>query len=244
MWRAYLQPDPLLVVTLREPMSQAVSAFNYFELDNASYPKSRHPHLTWEEHLTWLENLPDEVRRDYGCGRFRNPQAYDLGWYEYVGWTAEHDHNETIIQQWIASLDINFDKSGGVILTEYFDEGIVLLRKRLQVEVNEMTYIYKNAGSNHTLPSEEQWNRLRSLYPVDLALYDHFSTSFWKYWRQDEEENNKQLDALRQANVVFNVQCLSDSPPPLCAVWKHSTPWLRENWDALHKLVERTSYKS
>jgi len=225
-WRGYLRSNPVFVAILREPISQAVSSHNVFARA-----------LSWEEHLTSLEMSKAKsvvpIHKWYGW--FCNPQAYALGWYEYVGRTTKYDNNQTVIRQWIDSLDFDFGHSGSIILTEYFDEGLVLLKERLRVKPAELAYQIQNAGLDHSMPSQDQLDRLRSLYPVDLVLYDHFNKTFWKHWQQaDPQIREGQLAAMKLANSELNATCNAGACPP---VWTDANA---VHWTAhLRQLAER-----
>lgn len=131
----YLKPDPVFCTILREPTSQAISAFNYFP----------HDVKDWESHIAHLEHSNDHHGFEWGL--YPNNQAYSLGWYEYVGGSTKYDNNSTLIKEWLGSLDDAFGPSGSMILLEYFDEGLVLLGERLHVEPSELAYLLSN--ENH-----------------------------------------------------------------------------------------------
>merc|ERR1719183_2698536 len=106
-------------------MSQAKSAYNFFRIEEPSNAmqqgKVSDVHLpTWEEHVDTLEKqCSDPVQMVDDQALFCNPQSYDLGWYEHVGWTTKYDNNVTAIKQWIEALE---SQLSNMILTEAFDQ--------------------------------------------------------------------------------------------------------------------------
>merc|ERR1712224_1095341 len=139
---------------------------------------------------------------------------------------------------WISTLDSLIGGIGGQVLQEYFDEGLVLLKRRLQLDIKELSYIYYNAGDKHVEPTEPQRKRLSKLLTVDNALYDHFHMKFAKYWDQDKQENEELLHSLRQANSEYETFCGSNTEKGafgFCSLWSEPgadlVPYIEDNFD-------------
>jgi len=186
--RAYLKPSPLFFTVLRQPLDQMQSAFDFFKPGCGE---------SWKERIQWLgklgqDNAPNanllqqhdtltqaQQREINMQASFLNSQAHDLGWYEFVGNTVAHDEDDEAIHAWIDDLDDSF---GLVMLTEYFNEGLLLLRRKLGVDVKDMAHIYMKKGvSRKSLPKEEL-QAMRHLNHVDTLLYNHFNRTFWREW--------------------------------------------------------------
>lgn len=183
--RAYLKPNPVFVTVLREPGSQGSSAFNYYrkhDTISVMLTRSGVPLDHWGDFLTWLEQV-----EPHGCttAYFKNPQAHDMGWYQYVGQTSKHDNDDKMVQQWLLKLDLDFAHNGGIILTEYFDEGLVMLQQRLRIDLRDISYVRMKGTdeSDKLLPTAEQLRRLREANTVDMKLYDHYNRTFWRSWQ-------------------------------------------------------------
>jgi hypothetical protein len=228
-YRSYLAPDPVFITPLREPVSQAVSAFNFFKV--AKKPSLKlNASQSWESHLEWLKNLPFKVEHDKDMEYFLNPQAALMGWYEWVGMTSVYDHNKTVIDRWLDTLDSSFGEIGSQFFQDRFDESLVLLQRRLKVDIKEMAYLYKRKGTENVEPTSRQRDQLKEFLTVDIALYDHFNKKFTEFWHRDEEENLKLLNELQQAKAKYEAFCGSESekahPTGFCRIW-HSDRWLK-----------------
>jgi hypothetical protein len=244
-WSGYLRHEPVYTMSLRQPMDQAISAYNFFKVQRVGdvnqtedyHPRlsKAFPHWGWESHIAYLQSMPLEVHQDKLNSLFRNPQAYDLGWYEYAGWTAEHDKNVSMINQWLRTLDSSFNQIGGQVLQEHFDEGLVLLKQRLKVDIKELAYRRINKGHFKILPTEEERQQLRQFLTVDFALYDHFNKTFAKFWEQDEQDNKELLHSLQQANAEYEAFCNTEPVNKASEFCKISgTEYryhLEEHWD-------------
>lgn len=173
---------------LRQPTEQIWSAFDFFKPGCGE---------SWEERIEWLNKLSSEKGQSANLlqqremitqaqqreinmqASFLNSQAHDLGWYEFVGNTAAHDKDDETIHSWIDELDDSF---GLVMLTEYFNEGLLLLRRKLGVEVKDMAHIYMKRGISRKSPPKDQSEAMRHLNHVDTLLYNHFNRTFWREW--------------------------------------------------------------
>lgn len=188
--RAYLKPSPLFFTVLRQPMEQMQSAFDFFKPGCGD---------SWEERILWLgklgqnkaqnanllqqrEAITQAQQREINMeASFLNSQAHDLGWYEFVGNTQDHDQDDETIHAWIDELD---DSLGLVMLTEYFNEGLLLLRRKLGVDVKDMAHIYMKRGVARNSPPDVQLQAMRHLNHVDTLLYNHFNRTFWREWNR------------------------------------------------------------
>lgn len=205
-WSAYLKPDPVWVLLAREPSSQAVSAYNFF---NTRYPHNQRE--IWPHHLDWLEDLQNSrktFKASMEYGRFLNPQSWDMGWYEYVGMTNEYDQNSTKLDEWIAMLDRYFGGLGGAILLDQFDPGLVLLGRRLGVNVRDLSYVLENEGKRKEYPTDHQDHRIAKLYNVDRRFYSHFNATFWSHWQaNNDDQRDTELTKLRDGNAELEKVC-------------------------------------
>jgi len=184
--QAYLKPHPYFMTIVREPVEQVISSKNYFD-----------GWVSWDSFLS----------PSGGSSSFRrNPQALDLGWYDFVGGSTEFDNNQSKISEWISTLDKYLNSS---IITEYMDEGLVLLSHELQVDLEEMKYIKMKDNTKHkVLPSESQRQIIASMNTVDSALYAHWNRSFWQKWTSGNlTQLNSDLVKLRRLNLELSDAC-------------------------------------
>lgn len=192
--------------SVREPSSQAVSAYDFFIVERG-WTTLFAQHLEWVEALQSTSQKPFDISES--TARFLNPQAWDFGWYEYVGLTTEYDRNATMIKRWLTDLEKDFTN---VVILEHFDEGLALLARTLNVEPREFAYVEMNTHESHatekTVPSENEYWMLLSLYPVDRALYKHFEHVFQNRWANvPDSARTHDLARLRNASGTLQAQC-------------------------------------
>jgi len=204
--RQYLKthPEPLFFTILRRPIAQVASSF-----DTYHHPAGE----DWEMRIEWLEKMwfmndkldaaqKGPVLEAY----FQNPQAHDLGWYERVGGVQTYDFDDIAIQKWITEVEKSL---GFVLLTEYINEGLVLLHEKLGLEMSDLAYVQLKPKANHLEPTEAQATKLRELYRVDMTLYDHFSKAFWKQWKMagGYAKFQPKLQQLKLRNEALALAC-------------------------------------
>jgi hypothetical protein len=175
--QAYLKPNPLFFTILRRPLAQIASTFDAFKGTGAD---------SWEERIGWMEKLwflrdtiPSEERNRVLEALYMNPQAHDLGWYERTRGSLKYDFDDLAVRKWIEELD---HKIGFVMISEYFNEGLVLLHKKLGVPVSDMAYVMLKPRTAHLEPTAAQSVKMRELLRVDMTLYDHYNRTFWQQW--------------------------------------------------------------
>jgi len=204
---AFLKPAPFFFTILRRPLDQIESSFEFFKPPCGQ---------KWEDRVNWLEKLhnnPNEPglgnRAPPLLGQFRNSQAHDLGWYERIG-SGSHDHDDEAIAEWIDELQQSL---GFVMLTEYFDESLVLLRRKLNIEVGDLVSLRMKQGvAIKEQPTAGQAARLRTVTHVDTVLYDHFNQTFWVEWEREGgyPKLSSELHEIRSRSTALDQACSGD----------------------------------
>ncbi|KAJ8405845.1 hypothetical protein AAFF_G00312820 [Aldrovandia affinis] len=185
--RRVMPNDTLYVTILREPASMFESLFSYY---NQYCQAFRHvPNGSLEAFLAdpWRYYRPDEKDSMYA----RNTLTFDLG--------GDKDHAPSdgdYVSSFIAGIERVFSL---VMIAEHFDESLVLLRRLLSWDLEDVLYVKLNmrtSGSKQNL-SNELPAQIRDWNALDSRLYDHFNASLWR-----------QLDALGPECVAREVELL------------------------------------
>lgn len=227
---AYLKKatSPFVFTVLREPVSQIQSAFDYFHDDEnhgniSASDGSQEPteegqillqkHFEkeraagedlWDDRIDFLrkvQNNPDLFKLETRA-RFGNSQSYDLGWYEaHEGNNAPSDED---IQKWVEGLDFSY-----VMVTEMFDEGLLLLRQKLQLKLEDISNLHlKQSSDPHLKPSVKQSQEIEDFLHIDFRLYAHYQKKFVQEWeRYARSENSVDLKKLRELNDHISSAC-------------------------------------
>ena len=196
----YVIHNATYVTILRSPAEQFESAFGYFELGkyiglgNAKNPLE-----------SFMERPQFFVKRKFTAWYWaRNGQLYDLG-FDHV-----HDDDSKVIQQTIQRLDREFDL---VLLTEYFDESLLLLRRLLCWEWDDILYLPKGirSSSHRNKMSDELRDKIIKWNKADVKMYDHFNRTLWRRIREYGPTFDDDLRFFRSKIQSLRDQCIDSS---------------------------------
>lgn len=188
--------DYTLFTMIRRPLSQVLSAVYYYKL------------------------FPKVATRDLMEAILKTPTLFTTNRMSFdLGLPPSQFYSPTKVQEFITSIDADFHL---VLLMEYFDESMVLLRRRLCWKTNDILYIKRNSGEDRPrirVTSEQQERFRREQAPADSALYDYFRPRFWSAIRTegsdffDEVHHYRSLLSLVQDYCSYIKYQQFDSDP-------------------------------
>ena len=189
-------PDTSKYVTiLRNPVDNFESTFSYYELGK-KLGLGNDPVVSLEKFL----------RRPYfyTSGKFkfavkslslRNPMMFDLGL------SLRYFQNFTAINNYINFLNSEFDL---VMIMDYFDESLVLLKRLLCWEIDDILNVKVNERldkekathlSDRIQENIKRWNK------ADVLLFDYFNATFWRKVEMEGVGFYEDLSAYRQRKL-------------------------------------------
>lgn len=191
--------DTAYVTVLRDPAQLFESSFHYFKI---VVP------LTWKlsgddtmaEFLRdpWHYYDPDGINSHY----LRNLLFFDLGYDNNLN--AE----SPLVEAQIKEVEARFQL---VMLMEYFDESLVLLRDLLCWDLQDMVYFKLNARRDSTISqlTPELYQKATDWNQIDTKLYRYFNATFWRrveaYGR---ERMARDVAQLQQENEKMRRVCI------------------------------------
>ncbi|XP_077997409.1 galactosylceramide sulfotransferase-like [Glandiceps talaboti] len=187
--------DTKYVTILREPWKQFKSSFNYFYYElflNDSNDKV--PPVE-----TFLKKTGGYYRGDYKFKYpfVRNFMSFDLGFPP-----SQYDNVSAIIE-FINTIQQDFDL---VMILEYFDESLVLLKRTFCWDMIDILYVTANIGI-YRYPINDDARPLYGLFgQADIALYDHFKKELQKRIAQ-ERDLKDELAHFKKINLRFRLYC-------------------------------------
>ncbi|XP_072266203.1 galactose-3-O-sulfotransferase 2-like [Pyxicephalus adspersus] len=193
--------DTFYFTVLRNPIYQMESSFSYF--------KNQEPFAKAANLEDFLNNTSKyyDVKMAYSH-MAKNFMTFDLG-FDHNG--LDSIKNVKLIQ---GTVEIIFDL---VLITEYFDESLILLKEALCWSFDDVLSFPLNRRSNTTMKTLtlqiqeniKKWNSL------DWQLYVHFNNSFWK--RVDEfgmERMQREVTILQRKRTEIEKMCLQGEVAP------------------------------
>ncbi|XP_053324539.1 galactosylceramide sulfotransferase [Spea bombifrons] len=202
-----LPSDAVYVTVLRDPALLFESSFQYF---------GRAVPLTWSLPGSGNEQKINTFLRSplsyYDPGGFnahylRNLLMFDLGY--------DNDLNakDPMVGQVLEELDRRFHL---VMLLEYFDESLLLLRDLMCWDMDDILYFKLNArkDSNNSRLNSTMYRLAQEWNALDTLIYHYFNNTFWKRVENYGTERMKRdVMELRRRNEALKQECIAGGGP-------------------------------
>lgn len=204
--REIMPADTKFVAIVRNPVDLFESIMSYYAKDVRAFQR-----IPGNSTRTKMKTFLDNPRKYYGYNmshyeRFaRNAMMYDFGF-------DNSEEDESVIQGWIDYLDRTFDL---VLITDYFDESMVLMKDELCWNMGDIEYLKSNSRSKN-VESISEWlgqeyvDKLKEWNKADWMLYKHFNATFTKKLDAfGRDRMAQEVSKLQNANRRLERNCLS-----------------------------------
>lgn len=204
--RQVMPKDTKFIAIVRHPIDLFESIMSYYSDDVRAFQR-----VPGNDIKSRMKNFLDHPLKYYGYDsshyeRFaRNAMMWDFGFDN----DEDDDHK---IDQWIKYLDDTFDL---VLITDYFDESMVLLKEELCWSTDDISYLKSNSRqrsqeSVREWLGEEYSQKLLNWNKADWKLYQHFNQTFTKKVEAfGVERMKREVEKLQTENGRIRDQCLS-----------------------------------
>ncbi|XP_002738540.1 galactose-3-O-sulfotransferase 2-like [Saccoglossus kowalevskii] len=202
-------PNATYITILRHPVQQLVSAFSYFAWGKAiGRYRGRNTNL-----ITAFMEIPELVQRRQLklWWQSHNGQLYDFGFRTQYG----NNEMDDLVHKYIEILDKEMDL---VLITEYFDESLLIMKKQLCWSMDDILYISKGLGASHHIITQQTRDKILNWNRGDLLFYQHFNRTLWEKiiaygptFEKDLQEFRDKLEELRKLCVDPSTMDTEDS---------------------------------
>ncbi|KAL5249068.1 hypothetical protein ACHWQZ_G018043 [Mnemiopsis leidyi] len=191
---------------LRSPVSQFLSAFSFFE-KTALYPAE-----TFEESikLFFKSHGHDKYLTESwfckNCGMLVNANSVDMG-FDLEGYVMSQDRDQ-FLSDFLDKASKTWDL---VLITEYFDLSLVLLKRRFCLQFEDILYLRSlERIKKETVEEPYTLAKIAEMQKLDIALYEHFNATFW---REVEKEEGifEELAIFQKLNKQVQSFCVQGS---------------------------------
>ncbi|XP_046565636.1 galactosylceramide sulfotransferase-like [Haliotis rubra] len=191
----YFPADTRYIGIVREPFQQFMSAFFYYK--HLSYLKKipgDNPVATYLQDPLKFE--PDHALSSYT----NNRMSFDFGYpyREFNNTPRMHDY----VDQLVSELDF-------VIVVEYFDESLLMLKQLLGWTLKDILYIPRKYGARHNTPTftREDRERHKQWARLDYILYERFLNIFLEKLYQKGKSFYEELKAFKNLRAQMEHFC-------------------------------------
>ena len=206
--------DTAFVTSVREPMAYLKSALNYYKVYDVASINCSDPFTEFLRDPAKYDSIFKTRGRPRKCVPARlsvtkNSMAFDLGFSTgYRKGTVDQTKNSTFIDEWVHNLDNIFDI---VLIVEYFQESIVLMRRTFGWNIKDVIYIRRNSGAvkavelvdTQLVRTYKTWSR------VDYRLYNHFNRTLWRKIADEGFDFWNELEYFKNVVNQTNTFCQS-----------------------------------
>ncbi|XP_017266058.1 galactosylceramide sulfotransferase [Kryptolebias marmoratus] len=194
-----LPPDAVYITILRDPVDLFESAFHYYH---------RVVPLTWgiggENKLAEFLNSPQS---------FYNPKAFNSFYLKNLlffdfGFDNNLEANDSQIEKGIQHLAGHFHL---VLIAEYFEESLILLKDLLCWSMEDILYFKLNVRKSSFVSRLDPEMRAKALQWnwADWKLYQHFNATFWaRVEVYGRERMQRDVRELRRRNAEMKAICI------------------------------------
>ena len=202
------------VTILRNPVDNFESTFNYYHL-RTQFGLGTDPVVSLEKFL----ERPSSYY--YTSGKFvvksfssRNPMMFDLGL------SLRCFQNYTAVTDYINFLNKEFDL---VMIMDYFDESLVLLKRLLGWEIEDILYVKVNERldkekafhlSDRVQENIKRWNK------ADVLLFNYFNATFWGKVEMEGSGFYEDLSAFRKRRLKLEQLCFTSYGTEMQRMWR------------------------
>uniref|UniRef100_A0A3B3ZDU2 Uncharacterized protein n=1 Tax=Periophthalmus magnuspinnatus TaxID=409849 RepID=A0A3B3ZDU2_9GOBI len=194
-----LPQDTVYVTVLRDPAELFESSFHYF---------SHLIPLTWwiqgEDKMTEFLRDPNYYYKPNGLYSFylKNLLFFDFGYDNNL------DEDSPMVEQSFKEIAKRFDL---VMLTEHFEESLILLKDVLCWSMDELLFFKLNARKESSAPrlTPELKQKALKWNSIDWKLYKYFNSTFWhKVELYGREQMVKDVAELKRRNAEMMEICI------------------------------------
>merc|ERR1711953_846469 len=196
--------DTKFIAIVRHPVELFESVMSYYSDEVRAFQR-----LPGKDVQTRMKNFLDAPSKYYGYDaahyeRFaKNAMTWDFGF-------DNEEEDEAVIDRRIQYLDKVFDL---VLITDYFEESIVLLKEELCWTTEEVSFLKANSRKqkSDTLLDSKYRQKLLEWNKADWKLYQHFNATFTKKVAAfGVKRMEKEVAKLKEMNKRIQDRCISD----------------------------------
>ena len=188
------------ITILRNPVDNFESLFRYMKLGNhlgvGNGPESLQMFLK--------NGIPFARMGGRASSLTRNPLLFDLGL------SFKYYQNLTAVNEYIQFLDKEFDL---VMIMDYFDESLVLMKRLLCWEMDDILYLKQNERIDKekgTLLTDDVKENVKRWNKADVLLFEYFNKSFWKKIENEGKIFYKELAIFRERKSEIKQACVTN----------------------------------
>ena len=201
------------VTIIRNPVNTFESSFNYYKLGKV-LGLGDDPVVSLEKFLERASLFYNKFGAKKRSINARNPMMFDLGL------SQKYFQNYTAVTKYINFLNKEFDL---VMIMDYFDESLILLKRLLCWEIDDILHVKVNERldkekasnlSDRVKENIKRWNK------ADVLLFTYFNATFWEKIEMEGSGFYEDLSAFRERRLKLQQMCFENGTGAVQQVFK------------------------
>ncbi|XP_044288666.1 galactose-3-O-sulfotransferase 2 [Varanus komodoensis] len=196
--RRVMPDDTFYFSILRDPASLLESSYVYYKTYSPAFRNSKNVNEFLSSPWSYYK-LDEKDSNIYA----KNNMWFDLGYDNNMPYDEYH------VQSVIEEIEQNFHL---MLIAEYFDESMILLKDTLCWDLDDVVYIKLNARSLDSIQAlnSDSKEKVKEWCALDWNLYKHFNDTFWIKIldRMDLKTLYKEVDLLQKRQKELVEVCL------------------------------------
>lgn len=216
-FEAVLPQDTVYIGIVREPISRFQSAVKWFSPGYILRLPGQHPLSTYSENpLKYDHNDPKQSQTNN-----RMAVEFDFPMEVFPGKSLNGSKEE--IDKYLKKVDEEFRF---IIISEFFEESVVYMRRLLKWSLRDILYTEKNASPKVTNMKkklqERDGEKLRSFLYLDIALYEFALKRFHEQVAKEGEDFENEVKHFKEIRAQVNEYCKGNKNKPFSI---GASPW-------------------
>ena len=195
--------DTFYFSILRNPVFQLESSFIYYKDYAPAFQRAK----------SLDEFLADPWKYYNASVSLKNVYAKNNMWFDF-GFDNNAPADMDYVRKRLAEVEQRFHL---VLIADYFDESMVLLRRRLRWQLDDVVSFKLNVRSQSTVShlTPESQERVQHWCALDWQLYQHFNRTFWTQLHAElsPRQLTEEVEQLRERQRELMALCLQDPEP-------------------------------
>ncbi|KAH9495747.1 Galactosylceramide sulfotransferase [Bulinus truncatus] len=223
--RELMPMNTVYISILREPFNQMMSTYEYYKVERHFLAKAPTRFNASNPISSFLENPYLYSQEGTNFTYMRNKQSQDLGF--------RQEHLEpSKFQEYLKSINETFTL---IMILEYFDESLLLLKRQLCWDMKGIIYTPVNENIR-----KRKWNfteidreRHKLFSPIDYTIYSYFLSEFNKKLKNQKEDFDEELAYFRKLLTEVRFNCM------LSKAWTVSSTQWHDTFDVTSQMCDQ-----
>lgn len=201
--KAIMPKDTVFITILRDPVSTFVSAFESMDVANLNRIEGQNVIKQIEIFFHNLSKYFSNTLKSLGAGTFllRNGQFFDLGY------KIQRVRTQKQVYPIIKRLEKFFDH---VLITEYFDESLILMRRKFCWDLDDVVYLkLMERTSEETQLSATAEEKIGLYSQADGLLYEYFKQKLLQEISNQSQDFFDEVEQLKEFNRRLKEKCVA-----------------------------------